>query len=155
MAKTPHWALFGANERGFDPKDTRFQRKNKSKNISGCWDYVHLGYWRTKTDGPRGFSDYTVIFSRTHYTNYISYPGDCKAEPRDASHVLGLRRQHHSWSSIASPFLCRTQSLFLFSFWEEIHVGEGEGEYIHSLLRFISQFWVIIINTPLRMLFML
>ncbi|XP_045427184.1 S-adenosyl-L-methionine-dependent tRNA 4-demethylwyosine synthase TYW1 isoform X1 [Pipistrellus kuhlii] len=36
MAKTPHWALFGANERGFDPKDTRFQRKNKSKNISGC-----------------------------------------------------------------------------------------------------------------------
>uniref|UniRef100_G1PN63 tRNA 4-demethylwyosine synthase (AdoMet-dependent) n=1 Tax=Myotis lucifugus TaxID=59463 RepID=G1PN63_MYOLU len=36
MAKTPHWALFGANERGFDPKDTRFQRKNKSKDISGC-----------------------------------------------------------------------------------------------------------------------
>ncbi|KAM9058708.1 S-adenosyl-L-methionine-dependent tRNA 4-demethylwyosine synthase TYW1 isoform 4-T6 [Megaptera novaeangliae] len=36
MAKTPHWALFGANERGFDPKDTRYQRKNKSKDISGC-----------------------------------------------------------------------------------------------------------------------
>ncbi|XP_073071319.1 S-adenosyl-L-methionine-dependent tRNA 4-demethylwyosine synthase TYW1 isoform X2 [Manis javanica] len=34
MAKTPHWALFGANERGFDPKDTRYQRKNKSKDIS-------------------------------------------------------------------------------------------------------------------------
>ncbi|XP_066238562.1 S-adenosyl-L-methionine-dependent tRNA 4-demethylwyosine synthase TYW1 isoform X1 [Saccopteryx leptura] len=36
MAKTPHWALFGANERGFDPKDRRYQRKNKSKDISGC-----------------------------------------------------------------------------------------------------------------------
>lgn len=36
MARTPHWALFGANERGFDPKDTRYQRKNKSKDISGC-----------------------------------------------------------------------------------------------------------------------
>lgn len=36
MAKTPHWALFGASERGFDPKDMRYQRKNKSKDISGC-----------------------------------------------------------------------------------------------------------------------
>ncbi|XP_015450120.1 S-adenosyl-L-methionine-dependent tRNA 4-demethylwyosine synthase isoform X1 [Pteropus alecto] len=36
MAKTPHWALFGASERGFDPKDIRYQRKNKSKDISGC-----------------------------------------------------------------------------------------------------------------------
>ncbi|KAM5228645.1 S-adenosyl-L-methionine-dependent tRNA 4-demethylwyosine synthase TYW1 [Ctenodactylus gundi] len=36
VAKTPHWALFGASERGFDPKDTRYQRKNKSKDISGC-----------------------------------------------------------------------------------------------------------------------
>ncbi|XP_076997127.1 S-adenosyl-L-methionine-dependent tRNA 4-demethylwyosine synthase TYW1 [Tamandua tetradactyla] len=36
MAKTPHWALFGASERGFDPKDTRYQRKNKSKHTSGC-----------------------------------------------------------------------------------------------------------------------
>ncbi|NP_001399108.1 S-adenosyl-L-methionine-dependent tRNA 4-demethylwyosine synthase TYW1B isoform 2 [Homo sapiens] len=36
MARTPHWALFGANERSFDPKDTRHQRKNKSKAISGC-----------------------------------------------------------------------------------------------------------------------
>ncbi|KAF6125430.1 hypothetical protein HJG60_009875 [Phyllostomus discolor] len=36
MAKTPPWALFGANERGFDPKDRRYQRKNKSKDISGC-----------------------------------------------------------------------------------------------------------------------
>lgn len=36
MAKTPQWALFGARERGFDPKDTRYQRKNKTKDISGC-----------------------------------------------------------------------------------------------------------------------
>ncbi|XP_064152151.1 S-adenosyl-L-methionine-dependent tRNA 4-demethylwyosine synthase TYW1 isoform X4 [Loxodonta africana] len=36
MAKTPRWALFGAHERGFDPKDTRYQRKNRSKDISGC-----------------------------------------------------------------------------------------------------------------------
>ncbi|XP_006859908.1 PREDICTED: tRNA wybutosine-synthesizing protein 1 homolog [Chrysochloris asiatica] len=36
MAKTPQWALFGAHERGFDPKDTRYQRKNRSKDISGC-----------------------------------------------------------------------------------------------------------------------
>ncbi|KAM9583564.1 S-adenosyl-L-methionine-dependent tRNA 4-demethylwyosine synthase TYW1 [Trichechus inunguis] len=35
MAKTPQWALFGAHERGFDPKDTRYQRKNRSKDISG------------------------------------------------------------------------------------------------------------------------
>ncbi|XP_036897624.1 S-adenosyl-L-methionine-dependent tRNA 4-demethylwyosine synthase TYW1 isoform X2 [Sturnira hondurensis] len=36
MAKTPPWALFGASERGFDPKDRRYQRKNKSKDVSGC-----------------------------------------------------------------------------------------------------------------------
>uniref|UniRef100_A0A8C1PUW0 tRNA 4-demethylwyosine synthase (AdoMet-dependent) n=1 Tax=Cyprinus carpio TaxID=7962 RepID=A0A8C1PUW0_CYPCA len=36
MAKTPIWAIFGARERGFDPSDTRFQRKNKTKDISGC-----------------------------------------------------------------------------------------------------------------------
>ncbi|XP_078535528.1 S-adenosyl-L-methionine-dependent tRNA 4-demethylwyosine synthase TYW1-like isoform X2 [Lissotriton helveticus] len=35
MAKTPAWALFGASERGFDPVETRFQRK-KAKDISGC-----------------------------------------------------------------------------------------------------------------------
>ncbi|XP_058536472.1 S-adenosyl-L-methionine-dependent tRNA 4-demethylwyosine synthase TYW1-like [Ochotona princeps] len=35
MAKTPQWALFGASERGFDPKDIRHQRKNKSKGVSG------------------------------------------------------------------------------------------------------------------------
>uniref|UniRef100_A0A8D0AFT5 S-adenosyl-L-methionine-dependent tRNA 4-demethylwyosine synthase TYW1 n=1 Tax=Sander lucioperca TaxID=283035 RepID=A0A8D0AFT5_SANLU len=36
MAKTPSWALFGASEQGFDPADTRFQRRNKTKDISGC-----------------------------------------------------------------------------------------------------------------------
>ncbi|KAG8587483.1 hypothetical protein GDO81_005683 [Engystomops pustulosus] len=36
IAKTPNWALFGSNEQGFDPVDTRFQRKNKTKDISGC-----------------------------------------------------------------------------------------------------------------------
>ncbi|XP_015269120.1 PREDICTED: S-adenosyl-L-methionine-dependent tRNA 4-demethylwyosine synthase [Gekko japonicus] len=35
-AQTPPWAVFGARERGFDPQDTRFQRKNKTKDISGC-----------------------------------------------------------------------------------------------------------------------
>lgn len=36
MARTPDWAIFGACERGFDPADTRFQRKNKTKDVSGC-----------------------------------------------------------------------------------------------------------------------
>lgn len=36
MAKTPNWALFGAREQGFDPAETRFQRRNKSKDITGC-----------------------------------------------------------------------------------------------------------------------
>ncbi|XP_075761218.1 S-adenosyl-L-methionine-dependent tRNA 4-demethylwyosine synthase TYW1 [Pelodiscus sinensis] len=36
VAKTPSWAVFGSKERGFDPLDTRFQRKNKAKDISGC-----------------------------------------------------------------------------------------------------------------------
>uniref|UniRef100_A0A673BTM6 S-adenosyl-L-methionine-dependent tRNA 4-demethylwyosine synthase TYW1 n=1 Tax=Sphaeramia orbicularis TaxID=375764 RepID=A0A673BTM6_9TELE len=36
VAKTPRWALFGAEEQGFDPNDTRFQRRNKTKDISGC-----------------------------------------------------------------------------------------------------------------------
>ncbi|XP_013421711.1 S-adenosyl-L-methionine-dependent tRNA 4-demethylwyosine synthase [Lingula anatina] len=35
MAQTPHWAVFGADERGFDPGETRFMRK-KTKDISGC-----------------------------------------------------------------------------------------------------------------------
>ncbi|KAM9318067.1 S-adenosyl-L-methionine-dependent tRNA 4-demethylwyosine synthase TYW1 isoform 2-T2 [Pholidichthys leucotaenia] len=36
IAKTPSWALFGAQEQGFDPADTRFQRRNKTKDITGC-----------------------------------------------------------------------------------------------------------------------
>ncbi|KAM8975637.1 S-adenosyl-L-methionine-dependent tRNA 4-demethylwyosine synthase TYW1-like [Pelodytes ibericus] len=36
MSRTPEWALFRSRERGFDPVDTRFQRKNKTKDISGC-----------------------------------------------------------------------------------------------------------------------
>lgn len=35
-APTPQWAVFGARERGFDPEDTRFQRRNRTKDISGC-----------------------------------------------------------------------------------------------------------------------
>ncbi|KAK3084453.1 hypothetical protein FSP39_013792 [Pinctada imbricata] len=35
MAKTPHWAVFGAKEQGFDPIETRFFRK-KQKDIAGC-----------------------------------------------------------------------------------------------------------------------
>ncbi|XP_075220091.1 S-adenosyl-L-methionine-dependent tRNA 4-demethylwyosine synthase TYW1-like isoform X2 [Lycorma delicatula] len=38
MFKTPSWAVFGANERGFDPVETRWHRNSKrmSKDISGC-----------------------------------------------------------------------------------------------------------------------
>ncbi|XP_023673812.2 S-adenosyl-L-methionine-dependent tRNA 4-demethylwyosine synthase TYW1 isoform X1 [Paramormyrops kingsleyae] len=36
MARTPDWAVFGACGRGFDPVDTRFQRKNKTRDVSGC-----------------------------------------------------------------------------------------------------------------------
>lgn len=36
MAPTPHWAVFGAQEQGFDPAETRFRRKAKNKDISGC-----------------------------------------------------------------------------------------------------------------------
>ncbi|NWZ53874.1 TYW1 synthase, partial [Haliaeetus albicilla] len=35
-ARTPRWALFGSRERGFDPLDVRYQRKNKARDISGC-----------------------------------------------------------------------------------------------------------------------
>ncbi|KAM6048421.1 S-adenosyl-L-methionine-dependent tRNA 4-demethylwyosine synthase TYW1-like [Theristicus caerulescens] len=35
-ARTPRWALFGSRERGFDPSDVRYQRKNKARDISGC-----------------------------------------------------------------------------------------------------------------------
>ena len=39
IAKTPKWALFGADEGGFDPKDTRHMRNKlnkENKNLSGC-----------------------------------------------------------------------------------------------------------------------
>jgi tRNA wybutosine-synthesizing protein 1 len=36
IAKTPSWALFGAQEGGFDPADTRHYRKQVPKNIGGC-----------------------------------------------------------------------------------------------------------------------
>ena len=32
MAPTPGWALFGSKERGFDPGETRFHRKNKIRS---------------------------------------------------------------------------------------------------------------------------
>ncbi|NWH83906.1 TYW1 synthase, partial [Aegithalos caudatus] len=35
-ARTPPWALFGARERGFDPSDVRFQRRNRARDSSGC-----------------------------------------------------------------------------------------------------------------------
>ncbi|XP_065301073.1 S-adenosyl-L-methionine-dependent tRNA 4-demethylwyosine synthase TYW1-like isoform X1 [Dermacentor albipictus] len=35
VAPLPHWAVFGARERGFDPNDTRMLRRSK-KDISGC-----------------------------------------------------------------------------------------------------------------------
>ena len=36
MAKTPHWAVYGSQEQGFDPAETRFRRKGKNKDITGC-----------------------------------------------------------------------------------------------------------------------
>ncbi|RZF34501.1 hypothetical protein LSTR_LSTR011743 [Laodelphax striatellus] len=36
MAKTPHWAVFGASEKGFDPIETRWHRNSKQKDLSGC-----------------------------------------------------------------------------------------------------------------------
>uniref|UniRef100_A0A1A7Y1L5 S-adenosyl-L-methionine-dependent tRNA 4-demethylwyosine synthase TYW1 n=1 Tax=Iconisemion striatum TaxID=60296 RepID=A0A1A7Y1L5_9TELE len=36
MSRTPSWALFGAQQQGFDPADTRFQRRHKTKDLSGC-----------------------------------------------------------------------------------------------------------------------
>jgi tRNA wybutosine-synthesizing protein 1 len=36
MAATPHWAVFGAKERGFDPNETRWYRKGKrEENVDG------------------------------------------------------------------------------------------------------------------------
>jgi len=37
VAKTPHWAVYGAPQKGFDPTDVRFRRKTKgNKDITGC-----------------------------------------------------------------------------------------------------------------------
>eukprot|EP00118_Oscarella_pearsei_P021450 m.240698 g.240698 ORF g.240698 m.240698 type:complete len:668 (+) comp40196_c1_seq26:72-2075(+) len=36
MSRTPDWALFDNPHHGFDPKETRWQRKRKGKDISGC-----------------------------------------------------------------------------------------------------------------------
>ena len=36
-APTPDWAVFGAQERGFDPDETRWRRKQKAKkDVGGC-----------------------------------------------------------------------------------------------------------------------
>lgn len=35
LAPTPNWALFGSKERGFDPGETRFHRKNKQQRNDG------------------------------------------------------------------------------------------------------------------------
>ncbi|XP_021963250.1 S-adenosyl-L-methionine-dependent tRNA 4-demethylwyosine synthase TYW1 [Folsomia candida] len=34
--KSPSWAVYGSNEKGFDPEETRWMRKSKNKDISGC-----------------------------------------------------------------------------------------------------------------------
>ena len=36
MAPTPHWAVFGDENRGFDPAETRWHRKKKKKDVGGC-----------------------------------------------------------------------------------------------------------------------
>jgi len=38
MAPTPHWAVYGASEQGFDPAETRWKRKGKAEVVSdgGC-----------------------------------------------------------------------------------------------------------------------
>ena len=36
VAPTPEWAVLGHTQRGFDPQETRWHRKNKNKDIGGC-----------------------------------------------------------------------------------------------------------------------
>jgi len=36
MQPTPNWAVYGANEKGFDPEDNRFIRKKKKPPEGGC-----------------------------------------------------------------------------------------------------------------------
>ena len=35
-APTPEWAVIGHAQRGFDPVETRWYRKNKNKDMGGC-----------------------------------------------------------------------------------------------------------------------
>ena len=36
VSPTPDWAVLGHDQRGFDPRETRWFRKNKKKDIGGC-----------------------------------------------------------------------------------------------------------------------
>jgi len=36
VAPTPEWAVIGHSQRGFDPCETRWYRKNKNKDMGGC-----------------------------------------------------------------------------------------------------------------------
>ncbi|CAB4004963.1 S-adenosyl-L-methionine-dependent tRNA 4-demethylwyosine synthase-like [Paramuricea clavata] len=36
MEETPSWSVFGDTHRGFDPNETRWMRKGKRKDLSGC-----------------------------------------------------------------------------------------------------------------------
>ena len=36
MTRTPDWAIIGHIQRGFDPMETRWLRKNKKKEDTGC-----------------------------------------------------------------------------------------------------------------------
>ncbi len=36
VAPSPEWAVIGHKQRGFDPLETRWHRKNKNKDIGGC-----------------------------------------------------------------------------------------------------------------------
>ena len=36
MAVTPEWSVIGSKEKGFDPQETRWMRKKKAKDDSGC-----------------------------------------------------------------------------------------------------------------------
>lgn len=75
MARTPCWAVFGSRERGFDPLDTRYQRKNK-KDISGCW---------CCSDGVLKKVDFFSFHSVTWIQNIctVSLMFDCYKETRD------------------------------------------------------------------------
>ena len=46
MAETPEWAVFGSKERGFDPGETRFHRKNRKNNTcnDGWWIFYVMSW---------------------------------------------------------------------------------------------------------------